>query len=101
MSSYDEEVKQLKADAEAEFQKIVAKANRRSDPFRAEREMLLWQLVKARLHKHLSQSTLAKQIGTQQSTISRLENGRSNPSLRTLLAITRALDVDLVLEYKK
>jgi transcriptional regulator with XRE-family HTH domain len=36
-----------------------------------------------------------------QSAIARIESGHGNPTLKTLLAIAKALDVDLMLEYKQ
>jgi transcriptional regulator with XRE-family HTH domain len=36
----------------------------------------------------------------QQPAIARIERGHGNPSLRTLLAMAKALDADLVLKYK-
>lgn len=41
-------------------------------------------LIGARLHAGLTQEGLAKRMGTTQSTVARLEGGRSNPSTKTL-----------------
>ena len=100
MDGHDKTVKRLQAEAMAELQKILEKADSDTDPFRAERALLLMDLVRARLRKKLTQAELAAEAGMQQSTVSRIENGRGNPSLRTLLAIAGALDVSLVIEYK-
>ena len=99
----DEEVKKLQAEAMADLQKILARPdpNKAPDPFRAERTLFIFELIKARLSKKLSQTGLAAKLGMQQSVISRIENGKGNPSLRTILAIAKALDVNLVLEYKE
>ncbi len=50
----------------------------------------------ARVHAGLSQEALAKRIGTKQASISRLENGRSLPSIRFLLQIAVALKSYLI-----
>jgi transcriptional regulator with XRE-family HTH domain len=59
------------------------------------------QLARARLRKKLTQSELAARIGTTQAAVSRLENGKGNPSLYTFLVAARELDADLVVEYRK
>ena len=51
----------------------------------------------ARVHRGLSQSALAKRLGdTKQTSISRLENGHSLPSISFLLRIAIALDSHLI-----
>jgi len=92
--------KQFLAEAEAQIKRDIAafEARKARDPYRSERQLLMLQLSRARDRKKLTQSQLAKQLGVRQSAISRLENGRGNPSLNTLLAIAKALDVRLVLE---
>jgi predicted transcriptional regulator len=49
----------------------------------------------ARLAAGLSQSELARQMGVGQSEVSRLEAGRKNFTLGSLLRAAEALDVDL------
>ena len=49
-------------------------------------------LIKKRLEKKISQTQLAKRMGTQQSALSRLESGNYNPSLKFLKKIATALD---------
>ncbi len=53
-----------------------------------------------RLRKKLSQAELAKLANVEQSQISRFENG-SDLTLSTLLDISRALDLELVLVPKR
>lgn len=43
------------------------------------------ELIAARTRAGLSQAELAERMGTTQSTIARLESGRTLPSLRTLV----------------
>lgn len=99
MNNYEEEVKKFQAEAMAGLQKELSK--RPAGPLRTERDRFLTLLVKARLNKGLSQSKLAARLGMRQPAIARIESGRGNPSLRTLLAVSKALDVDLMLEYKQ
>lgn len=49
------------------------------------------QIKAAREKKKMSQAELAKAIGVQQSRISEIETGVSNPSKETLEAIAKAL----------
>jgi transcriptional regulator with XRE-family HTH domain len=50
----------------------------------------------ARRSKGLSQVDLAQKLGVTQGTISRAEHGNGDIRLGTLLELTRALDLDLV-----
>ncbi len=55
-------------------------------------------VIKARLMRGLSQTALAKAIGTKQANISRIESGLGNPTLDLIqrLANVLALDVSFV-----
>ena len=53
------------------------------------------QIIKKRLSLGLSQSALAKKMGTKQSAIARLESGAYNPSMAFLLKTVKALKADL------
>ena len=48
-----------------------------------------------RLAKRLTQAELAEQAGTQQKTISAIENGSEGTKLGTLLGVIAILDLDL------
>lgn len=106
MNAYDDEVKKLQSEAVADLQRIFAesesesKSKAKPDPTRAERKLFLIELTRARLRSKLSQARLAEKTGMRQSAIARIENGRSNPNLRTLLVMAKALDVNLMIEYK-
>ena len=52
-------------------------------------------LRKLRESKGISQETLGLNVGSYQSTIIRIEQGKSNPKLSTLIAIARELDISL------
>lgn len=49
----------------------------------------------ARAQKDLSQAALAQQIGVSRQTISAIEKGDYNPTIKLCLAICRALDTSL------
>ena len=48
----------------------------------------------------ISQAELAQRMGTSQSAIARLEAGGVDPKLETLERVSRALGVDLVVEFR-
>lgn len=56
------------------------------------------EVMNARHRKGLTQAQLAKQTGTYQSAIARLENGHQMPSITFLLKIADALNMDLEIE---
>jgi transcriptional regulator with XRE-family HTH domain len=56
-------------------------------------------LVQLRRDKKLTQRDLAELTGITQPDISRLENGRANPSLRTLCSIARGLGMKLHVDF--
>lgn len=57
---------------------------------------LIAQVIQKRIDKGLTQSTLAKKIGTKQSAIARLESGNYNASLAFLKKVANALGAKLV-----
>ena len=73
----------------------------RFDAAEAEEEarLRLAELVyAARTRARLTQTELARRMGTQQSVISTVENGRQVPSVSTLWRIARALDLRLTID---
>lgn len=68
-----------------------------------DRQEIIARLVEARLEKGISQSELARMIGTQRSNICRLESGAQNPSLDMVLKIAAAMGMtaSLLLEDKE
>lgn len=68
-----------------------------------DRQEIIARLVEARLEKGISQSELARMIGTQRSNICRLESGAQNPSLDMVLKIASAMGMtaSLTLEDKE
>ena len=76
--------------------KELAKAYKESEP-----EFELAKMVIAkRLEKEMTQSQLARKIGTKQAAISRLESGEYNPSFLFLRKVARALDAELKVSFK-
>lgn len=51
------------------------------------------QMIDARLKKKISQTQLAKRVGTGQAVISRLEGMNAKPSISLLWRVARALDM--------
>ena len=62
---------------------------------------LIEKLIKARLEANLTQKELAQKCGMKQSNISRLESGKSNPTIRFLEKLANSLDCDWLLSYEK
>jgi len=62
------------------------------------------QLIKALLHirktQNLTQSDLASLMGTSQANISKLENGKLNPSVAFLKRLAQACDVKLNVHFR-
>lgn len=56
------------------------------------------QIIRARKELNMTQSELAKRVGTQKSNISRLESGNYNPSLDFLVKVSEALGKSLVVQ---
>ena len=59
---------------------------------------MIQSLIERRNQLHISQTKLAKIVGTQQPAISRLENGGCNTTISTLLKVTNALGLDVELK---
>lgn len=56
-------------------------------------ETLIINLKKIRKDAHLTQEELAKCVGVRRETISQLESGKGNPSLLTVLKVSKVLKV--------
>jgi len=53
------------------------------------------KIVELRLKKGWNQSELARECGKDRQALEKLENGKVNPTLYTLLEISKALNVSL------
>lgn len=58
------------------------------------------QIIEARKEQKMTQSELAKKVGTQKSNISRLESGNYNPSLDFLVKVAESLGKSLSVQIK-
>ena len=54
-----------------------------------------FQLKKIRLRKNMSQLDLASYCNLEKTSISRIENGRTNITLKTMVLLSKALDVKI------
>jgi len=50
----------------------------------------------ARMHKKMTQDDLSVKCNFEKARLSRIENGRANPTIRSLYKICVALDIKLV-----
>lgn len=57
-------------------------------------------LLRARHEAGFTQSRLSAEVGFSQSILSRIENGKANPSLRTLDRIAKAMGKKLVIDFR-
>ena len=58
-----------------------------------------YQVARLRILRGLTQAELAEQVGTQQPSIARLENGSHSPSLSFLNKIAKALNARIELNF--
>ena len=58
------------------------------------------QVRRLREQQGLSQAELARRMGTRQPAIARLEAGGVDPTIETLERVSRALGVDLIVEFR-
>jgi len=56
-------------------------------------------VINARNRAGLTQSQLARRMGTTQPVVARLESGRSRPSMRTLERLAAATDSRLLISF--
>ena len=57
-------------------------------------------LIENRAKKGLTQTALAKKVGTKQSAIARLESGQYNPTVFFLGKVAKALDTNLLISFR-
>lgn len=88
--SFDHVKKDLMADEK--FRKEYTKLQPRYE--------IISQIIEARKEQNMTQSDLAKRLGTQKSNISRLESGNYNPSLDFLIRVARCLGKELKINIK-
>ena len=61
---------------------------------------LVRAIIERRNQLHISQTQLARIIGTRQPAISRLEKGDSNTTLKTFFKVADALDLDIAVSVR-
>lgn len=57
-------------------------------------------LIKARIEKGYTQKELANKLNTKQSVVSRVESGRTTPSISFLKRLAKELDTSLQVQFK-
>ncbi len=67
----------------------------------APRYAVISELIAARIKRSITQKELAKQMGTTQSSIARLESGNVNPSLEFLQKIAQVMGYKLSIHLSK
>lgn len=72
-----------------------------SDDIDKKRQAIIFKIVEVRLEKGLSQMELAKRTGMHRSNICRIESGRQNISIDTLIRIFDALGKNILIELKE
>jgi DNA-binding XRE family transcriptional regulator len=64
----------------------------------AEKKFMVAVGNKIKQHRHknnITQSDLAIECNFEKATMSRIESGKSNPTMRTLIKISKALDIHI------
>jgi ribosome-binding protein aMBF1 (putative translation factor) len=92
MPSYDDLSRRVAEEAAAEGSHAVDELRAFEDFYRLAR-----QLAERRLALNMTQGDLARKASLQQSEISRIEQGRANPTYSTLRRVVSALDAELTL----
>ncbi|MDP2691629.1 MAG: helix-turn-helix transcriptional regulator [bacterium] len=59
------------------------------------------EVIEKRLEQGLTQTELARKVGTKQSAISRLESGDYNASISFLEKIAKALNLHLIVSFSR
>jgi len=93
MSRFDEFLRRVEVEAEAEGPEAVAELEALRDHYRLARE-----LARRRQSLGWTQLRLSEVSGIPQSEISRIERGRANPTLLTVSRLSRALGVRLCVQ---
>jgi ribosome-binding protein aMBF1 (putative translation factor) len=93
MASYSEFSRRVAEEAETEGPDAIRELHAFEDYYRLAR-----QIAERRLELRKSQEQLSAETGVGQSEISRIEQGRANPTYRTLMRLARGLGVRFCLE---
>lgn len=93
--SYDEMVAELKAEWGPEVRAFEAAAREYFETVHAQTFLVGKQLAERRAELRWSQRQLAAEADVPQADVSRIENGKLNPTLETLSKIASALGLDI------
>lgn len=83
---------------------MVAEEINRDPEFRVEWEktalarLVAAQIIDYRVTHDLSQRELAERLGVKQPYVARLEAGETNPEIETLIGISRALEIEFMID---
>jgi len=88
---------ELKDDWGSDTQAVYEAASASYDAEITARQALGSELARARAERHLTQPALAEAANVQQAEISRIENGRSNPTFATVVRLADALGLEVSL----
>ncbi len=67
------------------------KVRQENEPIRA--------IIRARMEKGVTQASIAKKMGTTQSSIARVESGKSHPTIPFMQRLADALDMRLEVKF--
>jgi DNA-binding XRE family transcriptional regulator len=82
-------------------QEMKNKAFRKAYEKESQKLRIAYQILLLRKKKKMSQTALAKKIGTKQSNIARMEAGEQNFSINTLQKIAQVFKKDLKVSFGK
>lgn len=74
-----------------EFRAGYEKVRQENEPLRA--------ILRARVEKGMTQAQIAKKMGTTQSSIARVESGKSHPTIPFMQRLADALDMKLEVRF--
>ena len=74
-----------------EFKREYEKVRQENEPLRA--------ILRARVERGMTQASIAKKMGTTQSSIARVEAGKSHPTIPFMQRLAEALDMRLEIRF--
>jgi ribosome-binding protein aMBF1 (putative translation factor) len=74
-----------------DFRVGYEKVRQENEPIRA--------IIRARMEKGVTQASIAKKMGTTQSSIARVESGKSHPTIPFMQRLADALDMKLEIRF--
>lgn len=74
-----------------EFRAGYEKVRQENEPLRA--------ILRARVEKRMTQAAIAKKMGTTQSSIARVESGKSHPTIPFMQRLAEALDMRFEIRF--